>query len=560
LILLLFCLSLPGSSHSLQIASQTDQTSEIAAWFEAGEWEKVVEAVPESPSEPGDLELDRGLALAQLQRWDEAESTFRAGVTGHHRDPRFRVELAGIAYRKKNYKEAKKYLRSALALDPSDSYANDFLASIYYLEGNLEAALKYWNRAARPRLADLAFEPKPALNPLLLDRVFPFSPGEVWSRDEFLRSDARLEALDLFPERHFDLAALQDGSFDLRVNAASAEGWSPRHPEGWLSLLRGVGYETVYPEFFNVNHDGLNWLSAFRWNDQMRWVHSEIAVPPEQNPDLRFRVYFDGRNENWNLTGTDFSALPLAASVNLEKITAGGEFRAIAGARWQWDVDAEYSYRRFRDPLGIPAGASFFFANGPALGLRGGVERAFIRLPERRFTVDSSASAEIGTFFRGSLGDYERLRGGLSLTWFPRARSEDFEFQSTLRAGGTFGRVPFDQLFMLGFDRDNDLWLRGHPDLRDSRKGEAPLGRDYFLFNSEWDKIVYHSAFIALKAGPLLDSGRIYDPSGYFGSREWLWDTGAQTKVRILDSVQFVFGYGRDLRSGMNSFFTTVSR
>jgi tetratricopeptide (TPR) repeat protein len=560
LILLLLFFSLSRPARPLQIASQTDQSSQIAAWFQAGEWEKVIEAVPESPSEPADLELDRGLALAQLQRWDEAESAFRTGLIEHRRDRRFRVELAGIAYRKKNYKAAKKYLRSALALDPSDSYANNFLASVYYLEGNLEAALKYWNRAARPRLADLAFEPKPGLNPLLLDRAIPFSPDEIWTRDQFLWSDARLEALDLFPQRHFDLAAQPDGSFDLRVNVASAEGWSLQHPESWLSLLRGLGYETVYPEFFNVNHDGLNWLSAFRWNDQMRWVHSEIAAPLEQNPDLRFRVYLDARNENWNLSGTDFSAVPSTALLNLEKISAGAEFRAIAGVRWQWSAEAEYSYRRFRNLFGIPQEAGFFFTDGSTLDLRGAVQRSLIRFPERRLTVDSSASGEIGTFFGGSLGDYQRLRGGLSMTWFPRARTEDFEFQSAVRAGGTFGRVPFDRLFMLGFDRDNDLWLRGHPDLRDSRKGEAPLGRDYFLFNSEWDKILYQGAFVTLKAGPLLDSGRIYDPSGYFGSREWLWDTGVQTKVRVLDSVQFVFGYGRDLRSGINSFFTTVSR
>jgi hypothetical protein len=120
--------------------------------------------------------------------------------------------------------------------------------------------------------------------------------------------------------------------------------------------------------------------------------------------------------------------------------------------------------------------------------------------------------------------------------------------------------VPFDELFMLGFDRDNDLWMRGHPGLRDGEKGNAPLGRNYVLVNAETDKIVYRGTLFTVKAGPFLDSGDIYDPSGYFGSSRWLWDTGIQAKVRVLGSFEFVLGYGKDLRSGQNSFFTTVSR
>jgi len=33
-----------------------------------------------------------------------------------------------------------------------------------------------------------------------------------------------------------------------------------------------------------------------------------------------------------------------------------------------------------------------------------------------------------------------------------------------------------------------------------------------------------------------------------------------QAKVRVLGGVQVVLGYGKDLRSGRNSFFTIVTR
>jgi hypothetical protein len=71
---------------------------------------------------------------------------------------------------------------------------------------------------------------------------------------------------------------------------------------------------------------------------------------------------------------------------------------------------------------------------------------------------------------------------------------------------------------------------------------------------------VYKGAFFTVKVGPFVDSGKIYDPSGNFGSPKWLWDTGIQAKIRLLGSLEFVLGYGKDLRSGNNSFFTTVTR
>jgi len=148
----------------------------------------------------------------------------------------------------------------------------------------------------------------------------------------------------------------------------------------------------------------------------------------------------------------------------------------------------------------------------------------------------------------------------LAAHWLPKATGEDYGTQLTLRGGRTFGDIPFDELFTLGFDRDTPLWLRGHPGLDDGQKGTAPLGRNYVLINAETDKILYRNGIFTLKVGPFLDTGRSYDPSGYFGSPIWLWDTGMQTKIKVLGRYEVVLGYGKDLRSGRNSFFTNVSR
>src|ERR1700676_3554611 len=556
--LLLFLLPMRALAQTGDPAAE--KLSEIKKLYEAGNWEEVVRAVAESPEETADLLLYRGLALAHLQRWEAAKAAFAAGRKKAPGDPRFLIELAGIAYREKQVSSAKRSLRWTLATNPKDEYANNFMSSIYFQEGNLEAALKYWNRAGKPKLEDLTFEPALKLRPLVVDRAFAFAQGGEWQREQFLRTQARLRALDLYPGMFFELRAHDDGSFDLGFHAAERDGWGSTKWEGLVSLLRDLPYQAVDPEFYNLGRAGVNWVSNYRWDDEKRRLFTEVAAPVFENPAVRFRAYFDGRNENWNITNTFTPGSPALTRLNVEKAAVGAEMRFIESGRWEWSAGVEYSYREFRNVFGISTAAEPFFTDGSAIALRTRVQRWLIRFPERRFTLNASGSGEFGTFFRDPLGRYGRLEGTLATLWLPRARGDDYETQVNLRGGRTIGDVPFDELFTLGFDRDTPLWLRGHPGLQDGQKGNAPLGRNYVLVNAETDKIVYRNGIFTVKAGPFLDTGKTYDPSGYFGSPKWLWDTGVQTKIRVLGRFEVILGYGKNLRDGNNSFFTKVSR
>jgi hypothetical protein len=181
-------------------------------------------------------------------------------------------------------------------------------------------------------------------------------------------------------------------------------------------------------------------------------------------------------------------------------------------------------------------------------------------MPERRLTLDSSAEAKAGREFALGLGPFATFRGSFRAHWFPRAKGDDYETQAQIRAGAITGKATLDELFELGIERDNDLWLRGHSGTIDGRKGAAPLGRRYFLANWEMDKNIYQNGFFTMKLGPFLDSGAVADSSGLFGSERWLSDAGAQCKVRVLGSLTIVLSYGRDLRGGRNAFYGMVLR
>jgi hypothetical protein len=92
------------------------------------------------------------------------------------------------------------------------------------------------------------------------------------------------------------------------------------------------------------------------------------------------------------------------------------------------------------------------------------------------------------------------------------------------------------------------------------RKGSAPLGRAYFLWSSDFDRVIYDAGVFKIRLGPFLDSGKITDPSGVFGTNRWLWDTGLQVKLSLLSTVTLSVSYGRDLRTGRNAFYAATAR
>ena len=97
-------------------------------------WQEIVGLAESVPHPSPELDFYYGTALAQLGRWDDAQKAFAAGARLQPGDKRFPLELAGVAFKQKRYSAAVRQLRRALHLDPADSYGNDFLGTVYFLE------------------------------------------------------------------------------------------------------------------------------------------------------------------------------------------------------------------------------------------------------------------------------------------------------------------------------------------------------------------------------------------------------------------------------------------
>ena len=543
--------------------------------YDLGKWEDVIRLAPTGAAAPPDADFYRGLALAKLRRWAEARAAFATAEKKAPKDERFPVELAGVAYQEKDFRAAEHELRRALRLAPHDSYALNFLATIYFLRGNLEAALEYWNREGLPRVHEIKAVPEPNLNTELFSRAFAFAPLSTLELRQFEATQARLENLGIFTLYRWELAPVESAptnasddspaTFDVIFHSIERNGFGPNKWTAALSILRGLPYETVYPEYYNAFHAAVNFTSLVRFDSQKERAYAEISAPLQGRPNWHASAWIDARDERWNISNTFSGTTTPISDLKLRKIEAGAGFRSVQNGRWSWDTGVSFAHRDFQVRNGALIGslapdASAFFTDGNSLELSGRINYQLL-WPQDRITVNASADAVAGRFFAQPLGAYAETSGSLSLSWFPQDRGNDWQMLTRLRSGGMFGMVPFDRLFTLGVERDdNNLWLRGISATHAGRKGNSPMGRDYVLWNSELDKIVYDGGLFQVRAGPLFDAGRIWDPSGLFGSRGWLYDPGAQLKVTVLDTFQVVFSYGHDLRSGENTFFGGTER
>ena len=540
--------------------AQTSGTSSVdQAKKLSGEqrWQEVVRLLQSAPNPSAELDFYFGTVLAQLGRWDDASRAFESGAELQPGDKRFPLELAGVAFKQKRYSAAARQLRRALHLDPSDSYGNDFLGTVYFLQGNIEAALKYWNRAGKPQIAEVKTQPAPRVNPALLDRARAFAPASVLRLPDLLTTEIRVSALEIFPRYQFDLQARDDGKFDILFRNRERDGWGDSRPEKLFLMLRGLPFQSITPEVYNLRHQAINFVSMYRWDADKRRVLGQLSGPFKANPKFRYGLLTDLRSENWDIRNSFQGPVPVLGSFNMRREAVSANFSALESGRWRWSAGAEISHRDFRSVVAGTTLNPSLLVKGYQLKQTTQVETTLWRLPERRLTLDAGASSQAGRLWSEPSHSFEKLQGSLRLHWLPQSQGDDYEIQQRFRAGKTFGDVPFDELFILGLERDNDLEMRGHIGTRDGRKGSAPLGRNYFLSNWEADKSVYSNGIFTVKLGPFLDTGKITDASEGLGSEKWLWDLGAQVKLRVF-GVGVAFSYGKDLRSGNNAFYVSM--
>ena len=285
---------------------------------------------------------------------------------------------------------------------------------------------------------------------------------------------------------------------------------------------------------------------------------ASLSGPFRRNPKWRYRLSTDLRSENWDVREFFSGVAPVQATLNLRREEVNATITRLFGSRHSWSLGVQVSHRDYRNVVPGSVLGPHLLSQGYELKQTARLTYELWRIPERRFTVEGCVSSQIARLWSARPESFTKLQGCVVSQWFPLAQGDDYNTRWRVQAGKTFGDLPFDELFMLGMERDNDLWLRAHIGARGGRKGSAPLGRNYFLSNWETDKNLYRNGIFTLKLSPFLDTGKITGASTALGSRKWLWDTGVQAKLQVF-GVGVAIIYGKDLRTGRNAFYTNVA-
>lgn len=547
-------------TQTSSISIQADQLQKLA---DSKQWEKIIAfetQTAKSSASSSDLQFYYGTALAQTGQLDKAREVFYRAKRQWPKDPRFPVELAGVEFKQKDYDSAAKNLRHALHLKFNDTaYTENFLATIYYLQGNLPAALKHWNRIGKPHVVNIEDVPVPKTDPVLVDRAFAVSPASTLLLPDLLTTESRLGLLNVFSQYSFALQARPDNNFDLDFRNTENAGWSGNK---WMALgllLRGLPAQMVYPEFPNIRHEGLNFSSSYRWDKEKRRIQAEFSAPVFRNPKEQFALQMDLRNENWDIRRSFSGPAPLLGSFNLQKQTAAARYTKVESGRWQWSAITEFSHRDFRSVIPRPALPSTLLLTGDQLKESLELDTLFWNDPDHKFTAHGHLTSQTGSIWSSPTHTFEKLQASSRLRWFPISSSDDYEVDERLSLGKAYGTLPFDELWALGIGGDNDLWMHGHIATRNGRKGSAPLGTRYFLSNWELDKNIHDFGLFRVQAGPLIDTGTMHDSISALDSQKWLWDVGAQVKA-VAFGMGVALSYGKDLRSGNNAVYVTFVR
>ncbi|HYI96819.1 MAG TPA: hypothetical protein VEX68_24975 [Bryobacteraceae bacterium] len=491
--------------------------------------------------------LSRAVSLAASGSLDQAERLLTDGEASFPGDARFFVELAGISWRRKQPERAKSYLHRGLKIDRSSAYANEFLGSLYFLDGNLYAALKYLNRVRRPVIGNVVFSPELPLRSELSQRLSAVSTGQLLTGKRLALTERNFERLLIFGSPKFELTPVAKNEYGLLIRSPVLAQPLSGVAGSLLPFARGLPYKHINLDWLNMYRRALAITSLWRWDPEKQRIAVKYRAPLLHGT---YTIWTDLRDENWELNRPSL-ALPI---LRVRSASAGASMQFEVGGDRQWTPSIHLSRHVFQSDC-----SNRTPSNTTMWEIRNRLDLPRWRYPEHRIQLDSSGTLRVGRVYSGQSTRLVGAELDTTMRWLPQHSGDLYQVGARLRAGALSGDLPIDELYMTAMERDNDLWLRGHVGTRNGRKGSAPMGSRFVLMQLDLARQVFQMPFLRVDAGPFLDTGNI-GGEATLGSRGWLYDTGAQASLTTLGGFRFSIVYGRDIRDGANVLYTTVSR
>lgn len=551
-IILLITLAMTGTLHAQPPTSDTLELRARAA-MDRGDYLLAIpllsEALAMRPS--ADTYLNLGNSYRLSRDWQKAEDTLEEGTDRYPEDPRISTELANAYLGAGDVDGARMALQRALRIDPGNVAAADLIAAIELSEGEVQTALRYWNRTGHPIVNEVLHNRNISFGHWTVREGNAFQRGNTITYAQWRTTQLRLLETDIFSNvgiaiepaqasRTYNPVVLTTKRVNDLTNIA-------------FGIVKGAPWQTSYLDWWDVAGSGITLNSSYRWDYNRKRGELQLHAPIPAPGILFLTATGLWRSERWDVA----PVLQTDAGTNdrfLYKSTGvRAEFKYIPHFRFDFSGGFDYTNRAANG--GLPQLYTDSSNSGKV------IYQASVRLADGRY--QNRLHAE-GFVARKSLAgdlDYSAVTVELNNRYLI-SKENNTVFSWTIRGGTSNGQLPVEEYFVLGLDMHAGNLLRAHPAANHGHYGNAPMGTTFALSNMDIERRIailplfntLNLPYLEVKAQIFLDTGQTMDRADIFKEGTLYFDTGAGLKFETpTHSLNLI--YGKSLRDGRNVFY-----
>jgi hypothetical protein len=498
-----------------------------------------------------DVYLNLGTAYRHSRDWQKAEDILNEASERYPADARISTELANAYVGAGDIDGAREALQRALRIDPANVAAADLIAAVELSEGEVQTALRYWNRSGNPITNEVLHNTNISFGHWTVKDGNAFEPGHMMTYAQWRTTQLRLLETDIF------------SNVGISIEPAPT---SPKYNPVILTtdkvndltniafdIVKGAPWKTSYLNWWDIANSGISMNSSYRWDYNRKRGELQIQAPIPVPGILFLTATGLWRSERWDV-GPVLQNDAGAGNRFLYKSTgARAELKYIPYFRFEFGGGFEYTNRAANGSL-------------PQLYLDSSnsgkvVYEASLRLADSRY--QNRIHVEGGVARKSLLGDLDYSTATVELNnQFLISKESNTVFSWTVRGGASDGQLPVEEYFVLGLDMHAGNLLRAHPASEHGHYGSAPMGTSFALSNMDIERRIailplfnsLNIPYLDVKGEIFLDTGQTADRANIFKEGKLYFDTGAGLKFETpTHSLNMI--YGKSLRDGRNVLY-----
>ena len=507
------------------------------------------EALSQRPSP--DTYLNLGTSYRHSRDWQKAEDILEEAAERYPEDARISIELANAYLGAGDTDSARESLQRALRIDPANVAAADLIAAVELSEGEVQTALRYWNRSGNPIVDEVLHNTNISFGHWTVQDGNAFKPGQMLTYAQWRTTQLRLFETDIF------------SNVGIAIEPAPA---SPKYNPVILTtdkvndltnfafdIVKGAPWQTSYLNWWDIANSGISMNSSYRWDYNRKRGELQLHAPIPVPGIVFLTATGIWRSERWDVAPVLQNDAGADNRFLVKSTGLRAELKFIPYFRFDFGGGFEYTNRAASGNL-------------PQLYLDSSnsgkvIYQASLRLSDSRY--QNRIHAEGAVARRSFAGDLNYSTVTVELNnRFLISKDTKTVFDWTLRGGTSDGQLPVEEYFVLGLDMHAGNLLRAHPASEHGHYGSAPMGTSFALSNMDIERRIailplfnsLNLPYLDVKAQVFLDSGQTMDRANIFKEGKLYFDTGAGLKFETpTHSLNMI--YGKSLRDGRNVLY-----